>query len=231
MSHNTPFCPKCGRKMDRIFRSNSETPRLFVCRECGHEQYRYGEPWSLKDIQFGIFTELLKIRVMLEKAIPDPSSQTPAQSQSPSCSEAPGSAERKEGATSLEPAPCRKGATRRILLGSFGMQFLIPVFNNLLKSGVTFAQKLKKFFIRKRPVSFHHSFEEHEIKDEILKGEESSSMFSRILVLPPPGRRGRGKQFPTKRTFRFLKLRKIYAGKGCKRPNKRAAKSCKSCNQ
>lgn len=37
MSHNTPFCPKCGRKMERIFRSNSETPRLFVCRECGHE--------------------------------------------------------------------------------------------------------------------------------------------------------------------------------------------------
>lgn len=108
MSHNTPFCPKCGRKMDRIFRSNSETPRLFVCRECGHEQRRYGEPWSLKDIQFGIFTELLKIRVMLEKTIPDPSSQTPAQPQSPSCSEAPGSAERKDGATSLEPAPCHK---------------------------------------------------------------------------------------------------------------------------
>lgn len=108
MSHNTPFCPKCGRKMERIFRSNSETPRLFVCRECGHEQRRYGEPWSLKDIQSGIYTELLKIRVMLEKAIPDSSPQTSAQHQSPSCSEAPGSADRKDGAASQEPTPCHK---------------------------------------------------------------------------------------------------------------------------
>ncbi len=68
MPHNAPFCPECGHKMERIFRSNSETPRLFLCRECGHEQRRYGEPWSRKDIQFGIFTELLKIRVLLEKA-------------------------------------------------------------------------------------------------------------------------------------------------------------------
>lgn len=103
MSHDTPFCPNCGGKMDRIFRTNSETPRLFVCKGCGYEQHRYGEPWSWKDIQFGIFTELLKIRVMLEKAIPDPSPQTPAQPLPPSCSEVPGRADRKAAEPSQSP--------------------------------------------------------------------------------------------------------------------------------
>ncbi len=117
MSHNAPFCPECGRKMDRIFRSNSETPRLFLCRECGHEQRRYGEPWSWKDIQFGIFTELLKIRVLLEKAISDPSPQTSAQPQPPSSSGDPGSADQKAAEPSQAPElhhPCRAKRRRSL---------------------------------------------------------------------------------------------------------------------
>lgn len=84
MPHDTPFCPKCGHKMERIFRTNSETPRIFLCRECGHEQRRYGEPWSWKDIQFGIFTELLKIRVLLESINSNRNPQTEKPSPLPS---------------------------------------------------------------------------------------------------------------------------------------------------
>lgn len=111
------------------------------------------------------------------------------------------------------------------------MQFLLPVFDNLLESGVTFAQKLKKFFIRKSSVSFYKSFEGHEIKDEVFQRKKRPSTFSRMLVFPTPNGRGRRKQFPAKRTFCLLTLRKIHACKRCKSSNKRAAKSCKSCNQ
>lgn len=113
MSHDTPFCPKCGHKMERIFRTNSETPRIFLCRECGHEQRRYGEPWSWKDIQFGIFTELLKIRVLLEKAIPDSSPQTSAQPLSSSLSEGLGNAAQKAAEPSQSPEPHHSDRARR----------------------------------------------------------------------------------------------------------------------
>lgn len=113
MPHDTPFCPKCGHKMERIFRTNSETPRIFLCRECGHEQRRYGEPWSWKDIQFGIFTELLKIRVLLEKIISDSSQQTPAQPHPPSFSEGLGNAAQKAAEPSQLPEFHHPGRAKR----------------------------------------------------------------------------------------------------------------------
>lgn len=47
MTKQTPLCPKCGRTMERIFRTQGETPRLFLCRECNESLSRNGEPWSL----------------------------------------------------------------------------------------------------------------------------------------------------------------------------------------